>query len=111
MTRTNPEKLSVKYPVVKFIKKRMKRNDNFTENHVKGFDRRVRDHDLMMFMIEYTQELYEKAHRKETREEGRLADTVSANHYTIQNLQKQVAELQMENEDLILQLDHYKCYD
>ncbi len=59
MPRTNPPKLSDKFSVVKFIKKRMKKDDDFTEDHVKGFDRRVRDHKLMMFIIEYTQELYD----------------------------------------------------
>ena len=35
MTRTNPDKLSVEYPVIKFIKRRMKRNDDIkTDNSV-----------------------------------------------------------------------------
>ena len=45
-------KLSVKYPIVAAIKQQMKQRDCFNADHVKGFDRRVRNHDLMMFLIE-----------------------------------------------------------
>ena len=113
MTRTNPEKLSVKYPVVKFIKRRMKLNDDIEIHQINKFDNRVKGSPFLLQIIEYTQELYDKVPKKETRtrEEGRLADIVSSNYYTIENLKKQVADLQVENEDLKLQLDHYKCYD
>ncbi len=54
---TSKEKLSVKYPIVTVMKQQMKQRDCFNANHVKGFDRRVRNHDLMMFLIEYAQKL------------------------------------------------------
>ena len=54
---TSKEKLSVKYPIVTAMKQDMKQIDCFNADHVKGFDRRVRNHDLMMFLIEYAQKL------------------------------------------------------
>ena len=113
MTRTNSEKLCVKFPVVNFIKKRMKHHDDITIDQIYNLERRIEKDPFQLLIIEYTQELYDKVPKKETRtrEEERLADIVSSNYYTIENLKKQVADLQVENEDLKLQLDHYKCYD
>lgn len=111
MPRTNPPKLSDKFSVVKFIKKRMKKDDDFTEDHVKGFDRRVRDHKLMMFIIEYTQELYDEVKENESGgEEKRLADICKYNHYTIKNQGQEIDELKAKIEELETELDVYKTY-
>jgi len=112
MPRTNPPKLSVKFPVVKFIKNRMKKDDEFTDDHVKGFDRRVRDHKLMMFMIEYCQELYDKAKKRELDdEEKRLTDTCRYQKETIKNQQEEIDRLKEKIEELESQLEVYRCYD
>lgn len=61
MTRTNPEKLSVKYPVVKRLKKKMKCNKDITESQVKDFDRRFRNSPFLLEVVKYMQELDNRA--------------------------------------------------
>jgi len=55
--RTNPEKLSVEYPVINRLKNKMKRNKDITENQVYSFDRRVRRSPVLFEMVKYMQEL------------------------------------------------------
>ena len=106
MTRKNPEKLSVKYPVVKRLKEKMKYNKEFTEDHIKGFDRRVRDHTLMMFMIEYMQELDNTA--EEGVETKHRNDNLKAymsiaeeRRNKLEEAEKTIEELKKTNEKLI----------
>ena len=105
----NPEKLQVKYPCVKFIKKRLRKNDDVAEHQVANFDRRVRDNAFLLQIIEYTQELYEKAKKRELDdEEKRLDEILRCNHYTMKNQEQEIDELKAKIEELESQLDVYK---
>lgn len=108
----NPEKLQVKYPCVKFIKKRLRNNDDVAEHQVAKFDSRVKSNPFLLQIIEYTQELYDKAKKRELDdEEKRLSDICKMNHYTIKNQQEEIDRLKEKIEELESQLDVYKCYD
>ena len=108
----NPEKLQVKYPCVKFIKKRLRNNDDVAEHQVANFDRRVKDNPFLLQIIEYTQELYEKAKKRELDdEEKRLTDTCRYQKESIKNQAQEIDELKAKIEELESQLDVYKCYD
>ncbi len=108
----NPEKLQVKYPCVKFIKKRLRNNDDVEEHQVAKFDSRVKSNPFLLQIIEYTQELYDKAKKRELDdEEKRLADICKGNHSTIKNQEREIAELKAKIEGLESQLEVYRCYD
>ncbi len=107
----NPEKLQVKYPCVKFIKKRLRKNDDVEEHQVAKFDSRVKNNPFLLQIIEYTQELYDKAKKRDLDdEEKRLADTCRYQKTSIENQQQEIAELKAKIEELELELDNYKCY-
>ena len=65
MPRTNPEKLSVEYPVITNLKKKMKRNKDITEDQIKGFDRRFRSSPVLFEVVKYMQELDNRAEEGE----------------------------------------------
>lgn len=108
----NPEKLQVKYPVVEQIKRKLRRNESIKEHQVANFDRRVRDNPFLLEIIEYCQELKDKAKKRELDdEEKRLADTCRYQKETIKNQQEEIDRLKEKIEELESQLDVYKCYD
>ena len=113
MTRTNPDKLSVEYPVIKFIKRRMKRNDDIKTHQINKFDNRVKGSPFLLQIIQYTQELYDKAadEKGETRETRRLAMIITGHLYTIENQEKQIAELKQKLEEQELELSTRRAYD
>ena len=113
MTRTNPDKLSVEYPVIKFIKRKMKRNDDISNDQIKKFDSRVKDSPVLLQIIQYTQELYDKAvdDKGETKETRRLAMIITGHLYTIENQEKQIAELKQKLEEQELELSTRRAYD
>lgn len=107
----NPEKLQVKYPCVKFIKKRLRKNDDVEEHQVAKFDSRVKNNPFLLQIIEYTQELYDKAKKRDLDdEEKRLADICKYQKISIENQQQEIAKLKAKVEELELELDNYKCY-
>ena len=117
MTRTNPDKLSVEYPVIKFIKRRMKRNDDIKTHQINKFDNRVKGSPFLLQIIQYTQELFESApdDKGETAETRRLAMIIRGHLNTIENqdivYKKQIAELKEKLEDLELELSTRRAFD
>ena len=113
MTRTNPDKLSVEYPVIKFIKRRMKRNDDIKTHQINKFDNRVKGSPFLLQIIQYTQELFESApdDKGETAETRRLAMIIRGHLNTIENQEKQIAELKEKLEDLELELSTRRAFD
>ena len=108
----NPEKLQVKYPCVKFIKKRLRKNDDVAEHQVAKFDSRVKSNPFLLEIIEFAQEYYDKAKKRELDdEEKRLTDTCKYQKETIKNQQEEIDRLKEKIEELESQLDVYRCYD
>lgn len=54
MSRKNPPKLELEYPVVRNIKIRMKNNPDISVDQIKGFDRRVRNSPVLLLIIQIT---------------------------------------------------------
>ena len=67
----------------------------------------------MRFIIGYTQELHDKVadEKGETRETRRLAMIITGHLYTIENQEKQIAELKQKLEEQELELSTRRAYD
>ena len=113
MTRKNPEKLSVEYPVIKSIKRKMKRNPDIKEHQIKKFDSRVRESPFLLEIIKFTQKLQgdTTVDVEEKRENQRLVDIIKNHLYTIKDKDKIIDDLNNKIEDLEIQLDLYRTYD
>jgi hypothetical protein len=97
MTRTNPEKLSVEYPVITRLKNKMKRNKDITESQVKDFDRRVRRSPVLFEMVKYMQGLdnnsEEGSEIKRLIERGKMWEsTANSRSETIEEQKKELEE-------------------
>lgn len=109
--RKNPEKLSVEYPVIKSIKRRMKRNPDIKEHQICDFDRRVRDNPFLLEIIKFAQEKARNPSREEKKEEERLSDIIRGHLYNIKDKDKIIDDLNKKIEDLEAQLDVYRTFD
>ena len=104
--RKNPEKLSVEYPVIKSIKRKMKRNPDIKEHQICDFDRRVKASPFLLEIIKFAQNLQgdKTVDKEEKKEEQRLGYIIKSHLYTIDDLNKKI-------EDLESQLEVYRAFD
>jgi|TARA_R110000824_G_scaffold271544_2_gene460056 hypothetical protein len=109
--RKNPEKLCVEYPVIKSIKRKMKRNPDIKEYQIQNFDRRVRDNPFLLEIIKFVQERAGNPTHEEKKEEERLGYIIKGHIYTIENKDKIIDDLNKKIEDLESQLEVYRAYD
>lgn len=101
MSRKNPPKLELEYPVVRNIKIRMKNNPDISVDQIKGFDRRVRNSPVLLLIIEITDRHAARAKKgwdkyyKAKEELDRINDTPYMKlHRENEDLKKQIQELQ-----------------
>ena len=109
--RKNPEKLSVEYPVIKSIKRKMKRNPDIKEYQIQNFDRRVKASPFLLEIIKFTQKLQGNETVEEKRENQRLGDIIRGHLITIKKKDKIIDDLNKKIKDLEIQLDIYRTYD
>jgi hypothetical protein len=101
MSRKNPPKLELEYPVVRNIKIRMKNNPDISVDQIKGFDRRVRNSPVLLLIIQITNNHASRANRnwekykKAKSELDRINDTPYMKlQRENEDLKKQIRELQ-----------------
>ena len=113
MTRKNPEKLCVEYPVVNSIKRKMKGNPDIKEHQIKKFDSRVRESPFLLEIIKFAQNLqgHKTVDKEEKKEEERLGDIIRGHLYTIEDKDKIIDDLNKKIEDLESQLEVYRAFD
>ena len=72
-------KLSNELPIIDLIKRRMKKDENFTKNQIRDFERRVGRSDSVRFLVELVQEFHEryvKLSDKQWREHCKARDEI-----------------------------------
>tara|TARA_R100001460_G_scaffold43414_1_gene79722 strand:+ start:152 stop:493 length:342 start_codon:yes stop_codon:yes gene_type:complete len=113
MTRKNPEKLSVEYPVIKSIKRKMKRNPDIKEHQICDFDRRVKASPFLLEIIKFAQNLqgHKTVDKEEKKEEERLGDIIRGHLYTIEDKDKIIENLNKKIQNLESQLEVYRAFD
>ena len=100
----NPPKLVLEYPCIRFIKGRMRHNDDINENQLKNFDRRVRNSPFILTIVQYAEHQFNRAKianeklRIVNKEMDRLEKT------PFRALERENERLRQENEDLKQQL-------
>tara|TARA_R110000782_G_scaffold216808_1_gene304291 strand:+ start:216 stop:560 length:345 start_codon:yes stop_codon:yes gene_type:complete len=111
--RKNPEKLSVEYPVIKSIKRKMKRNPDIKEHQIKKFDSRVKESPFLLEIIKFAQNLQgdKTVDVEEKKEEQRLGYIIKSHIYTIEDKDKIINDLNKKIQNLEWELEVYRAFD
>lgn len=104
MSRKNPPKLEIEYPCVKTIKNRMKKNDEISDDQIKGFDRRVRNSPVLMTIIQYASQKTNTAKRAWDKYNVLDKEMKRIESTPYMNLQRENEKLKKEIEDLKFRL-------
>lgn len=107
----NPPKLVLEYPCIRFIKGRMRHNDEINENQLKNFDRRVRNSPFILTIVQYAEHQFNRAKianeklKKVNKELDRIEKTPFRElERENERLTEGMLRLRQENEDLKQQL-------
>jgi len=95
-------KLSDELPIIKLIKQRMSKNDNFTHDQVRDFERRVGRTYSLRFIIEIMQRFDENIKEKDEERKELLEefnDLEKCNHANAVNLKDEKAKSQKLKEE------------
>ncbi len=97
----NPPKLVLDYPCIRFIKGRMRHNDDINENQLKNFDRRVRNSPFILEIVGYAEHQFNRAKiaNERLRKVNKEMDRIEKTPYMA---------LQRENEKLSREIEELK---